>query len=532
MMQESRAASEKPDLGMRRGVVLVGVLSLGLATQAPARASLDYTWALPEWASSWSAPRLADNRGFAVEATGDAVYVAGVTGSHGQGAGDAFLLRYDPDGRPVWARRWGGFELDQAQDIAIDGDAIWVVGSVTRDDGVVEAAVLKFSTAGEILQYTTWSLHGVIDVLQGVAVRDGVAFVAGLTQPSRTDRQWYVARLDAAGSPAWWHEDDLSADWDEAWDVAVHGSRVLVAGHAGPVGVLVAYGLDGAPLGSLPTRATELRAITVTEEGLFVTGGKTEGRSTDTYVARIAEGAVAWERTTGGQVVGGGGYGIAAGQRGIYVAAGTYDFPAGGDAAIMRFSYTGDLEWTQVSGLPGFWDWNFDVDVRDGRVYVAGVLWRPGAEWYTVRTVAYREDFPTASLTGVVGSGDTTALDSFSVGDFLRWAEGRSADDIGTRSWVEWEGASNSGRNYGHGGVDSGRDPVLQEENTAGSVLGLQDDLRTGNYAFVRDYSGVRGSIAGGLMRFRYYISHDRLIPQGGYLYVGEAGIPLPPPPV
>ena len=53
-----------------------------------------------------------------------------------------------------------------------------------------------------------------------------------------------------------------------------------------------------------------------------------------------------------------------------------------------------------------------------------------------------------------------------------------------------------------------------------------------GNPALVRDYTGVRGELLDGKVRFRYYISHDRLIPQGGFITANGVTIPLPPPPV
>jgi hypothetical protein len=201
----------------------------------------------------------------------------------------------------------------------------------------------------------------------------------------------------------------------------------------------------------------------------------------------------------------------------------------------MRFSFAGDLQWTQVAGLPGFWDWNFDVDVRDGRFYVAGVLWQPGLEWYRVTTLAYREDYPTATLSRAarwISEGDSrgaAAMEYFSFGDFLRWSETAEASPS---SRIEWEGVSNNGRSYGHGWIDTNDPALFGEENSVQSITDITKDYQSGNYSLVRDWTSVHGSLLDGLIRFRYTISHDRLIPQGGYVYVGELGMPLPPPPV
>lgn len=536
---------------MKTRLVLAALVAVA-AAPAPAPASgYDYTWALPEWRATWAAPRFAEDRGFAVEATGDAVYVAGLTGSQGgQGVGDLFLLRYSPVGTLEWSRTWGGFDLDQAQSIAVDDAGVWVAGAAASG-GATRFALLKFSHAGDLLVARTWG-HGILDVLRSVAVRDGGVYVAGFTSPSRSDRNVYVARLDAAGDEDWFRIAG-STEFDEAWDVAVDANRLYVAGYSTapvPAGLpvsqatLAAYTHDGTPLYDVSWGGPsndEARALALDGDDVWLTGGAQSGRSTDVFVARrdAATGGHEMLRTTGGAVVGGGGYGIALGAEGVYVAGGSYDFPAGGDAAVLRFDADGNLQWRQVIGLPGFWDWGFDVAARDGRFYVTGVLYKPGGEWYSVLTLGYREDFPTATLTRTAqwaADGHTAraqaAMDHFWMGDFLRWAEDLDASDAGT-SRIDWEGASDYGREYGRIWIDSDEDPPAGQDNAAEAILGLRNDLATGaNTSLVRDFTGLTGSLAGGFVRFRYYISHDSLIPQGGYLYVGEFGTPLPPPPV
>lgn len=528
---------------MRRIVLAVLLLTF---LPGPASASgYDYEWALPEWRATYAAPRLADNRGFAVEATNDAVYVAGVAGSQGLGAGDLFLLRYDLAGNLVWSRTWGEFELDQALDIDVLGSSIWVGGSHENDAGETRAVLLRFDTDGELVTQREFQF-GVATVIQSVvALPANVAF-AGFTHLSRENRDAFVAYATSSGDPIWTRITD-GGGWDEVWDLAWDGStRLYTAGYVGeadaPSQALIGcLHTNEAPCGERifgGEANDEARAVAVSDGSLYITGGAQSGRSTDVFVARLGmDLTLQWLKTTGGQVVGGGGYGIAVGSRGIYVAGGTYDFPAGGDAALMRFSRSGDLEWVHVAGLPGFWDWNFDVSVSDGKLYTAGVLWQPGLEWYRVTTTAYREDFPTATLTRVArwkqeGNDQAAdrALEHFSPGDFLRWAESRGAAP--GRSYAEWEGASDSGRAYGRAWIDTASDPVAGEENFTGAIGSLQRDVETGNYALVRDYTGIRVSLFDGLIRLRYYISHDRLIPQGGYIYVGELGMGIPPPPV
>ncbi|HVL89516.1 MAG TPA: hypothetical protein VM841_04690, partial [Actinomycetota bacterium] len=171
-------------------------------------------------------------------------------------------------------------------------------------------------------------------------------------------------------------------------------------------------------------------------------------------------------------------------------------------------------------------------------LYTTGVLWQPGLEWYRITTLAYREDFPTATLTRVARwvqegkhAAASRAMEYFSIGDFQRWAQAQDPSSLGATR-AQWEGASDSGRAYGRAWIDTSSDPPVGEENFVGAITSLQRDVAAGNYALVRDYTGVRISLFDGFIRAQYYISHDRLIPQGGYVFVGEAGIGIPPPPV
>lgn len=533
---------------MRR--ILCLSIAWAIAAIVPASAPAagpDYEWALPEWRSTFAAPRLADNRGFVVQATDDAIYVAGVAGAEGFGAGDAVVLRYTLDGRLVWSRMWGGLDLDQAHDMAVAGQNIWIAGSHQDASGSTVGALLRLTTGGQLQTARTYD-WGVATLFQSVEPVGSGVVVGGFTHPVRANRDAVIASIDSAGVVEWTSQIE-GGGWSEIWDIEVtpEGDQIIAAGYDGA---------DGAPSQALLRRVTtdgtlldgvtfggesndEARAIQVTQDAIYVTGGSQSGRSTDVFLARFGRDLTQrWLRTTGGQVVGGGGYGIALGQRGIYVAGGTYDFPAGGDSALMRFGFDGTLEWTHVAGLPGFWDWNFDIAVRDGRLYTTGVLWQPGLEWYRITTLAYREDFPTATLTRVarwVQDGNDAAaaraMEHFSFGDFQRWAQDQDPSSA-TAARAQWEGASDSGRAYGRAWIDTSADPPAGEENFVGAITSLQRDVQSGNYALVRDYTGVRISLMDGFIRAQYYISHDRLIPQGGYVFVGEVGIGIPPPPV
>lgn len=522
-------------------IVMLAIVAVPFGARAGSR--FDYSWSLPEWRATWSAPKLADNRGFAVRSDAEGVYVAGVTAAHGQGAGDLFVLRYSHAGALVWARTWGGFQLDQAQGLALDADTVWAAGAFTGDDGVRSFAVVRFSKSGELLLSKTWA-RGVSSVLQGIAIADGGVYVTGFTEATRANSDLYVARLSDDGAIAW-EKTFGGAGFDEGWDITAEDGIVYVSGFEtgafAEQAVLVRLEPDGDVISHTLWGGAgdhEARAIAVGGDAIYVTGAVTNGESSDLLFAKLTRtGTVVFSRTSSGAIVGGGGYGISIGERGVYVAGGTYDFPAGGDGAVFRFSRAGDLEWASYYGLPGFWDWGFDVDVRDGSFYVAGVLYQPGPEYYSVVTMRYREDFPTVTLTGVAqqivdgdAAGAQRALSHWWVADFMRWA--KATDLSAPEHHLMWEGASDSGRQYGTINVDSAGMPPVSQNGAVEAFSALQKDFVSGNYSLVRDWTAVSGSLADGFIRFRYCVSHDRLIPQGGFVYIGDFRIPLPPPPV
>ena len=529
----------------------------------------DYRWALPEWRQTWSGGPLGDDRGFVTKATDDAVYIAGVSGS-GKGGGDLLVQRYSLAGTLVWSQTWGGHELDQAQGMVLASDGIYVVGSDgSAGDGVNQSVLLRFDYAtGNLAMERIWNA-GVTSQIQSVAEQGRYLYVAGLSHRTSGNRDAYIAKISKSDGSRVWERRWGGSEWDEAWDVQVDGKRLYIVGYTTDPErrttdnlLLIVHPGSGAIRNSVVWGGAgndEARAAAVEGNTLWVAGGGQVGTSGDAFLSKVTTaGAVQWTRYAGRRMTGA--YGIAIGERGIYLAGGSYDFPAGGDMAVSRWTRDGVIEWSQIYGLPGFWDWAFDVEARGGRFYVTGTLWTPGTGWYEVLTIAYDEDFETVGLPEAVESaaaGNRSAFEHFQVGDMLKWARGANPQTEeatpardGATTWestdpestapppgehgaarIYWTGASDFGRQRGTIWADSERDPAVGQDGALEAFTGLARDY-PGNPALVRNYTGFRGSALNGLIRFRYFISHDRLIPQGGFISVGDTVVPLPPPPV
>jgi hypothetical protein len=515
-------------------VVLAALAAMLVCAGAAVAQQGDYEWALPEWRQTWSGGPLGDDRGFVTKATGDAVYVAGVSGS-GKGGGDMLVQRYNKDGTLAWS----------------------------------QTVLLRFSyETGELSLARTWNA-GVTSQIQSVIEHGRHLYVAGLSHRTRENRDAYVAKISKADGSRVWQRRWGGDQWDEAWDIQSDGRQLYVVGYTTDPELrttdsllLVVHPGSGAIRRSVVWGGAgndEARAAAIEGSTLWVAGGGQVGTSGDAFLARVTTaGDVEWTRYAGRRMTGA--YGISIGERGIYLAGGSYDFPAGGDMAVSRWNRDGVVEWSQIYGLPGFWDWAFDVEARGGRFYVTGTLWTPGSGWYEVLTIAYDENFETVALSDAVeaaAGGDRSALEHFQIGDMLKWARGANPQGEesapqrgGGTSWeskepegssppsgthgaarLYWTGASDFGRRQGVIWADTERTPAVGEEEAAEAITGLQHDF-PGNPALVRNYTGFRGSALDGLIRFRYFISHDRLIPQGGFISVGDTVVPLPPPPV
>ena len=85
--------------------------------------------------------------------------MAGVTESYGEGIYDALLLKLSPDGEPIWYKTWGGTNLDNAYDVALDSSGnIYVTGDYQPNGKSSRTFLFKYSTNGQLLWNRTLDL--------------------------------------------------------------------------------------------------------------------------------------------------------------------------------------------------------------------------------------------------------------------------------------------------------------------------------------------------------------------------------------
>lgn len=202
----------------------------------------------PDWTRTLASG--ADDTATAVAADADGnTFVVGFTaggmeGAVNSGANDAFVAALTPDGHTRWLRQFGGAGDDRAMAVALSGAGeVYVAGQTSgtvpggSSSGSGDAFLVKFDADGKRLWVRQFGTSGA-DLASGVAVGPtGNVFVAGDTNGTFVDnvyaggdRDAYVAKFDASGDLVWIRQFGGAGD-DRGRDVATdREGDVLVTG--------------------------------------------------------------------------------------------------------------------------------------------------------------------------------------------------------------------------------------------------------------------------------------------------------------
>jgi hypothetical protein len=212
------------------------------------------------WAKSYGDGESQLMGAVALDACDDVVVVGAFTGSLDLGGGkplsapsaenDAFVIKLDAGGNPLWSRRFGGLGSDQGNGVAVDPDGnVFVVGHIEGEAdfspvhltsaGGSDIFVAKLSPNGDVL----WAERfGDVNEQEAIAVASdasGNALVTGCIQGStdfgggkRTSLaslDAFVVKLDPEGGYVW---DKVApgAGLDCGYRIAADGDDVLVTG--------------------------------------------------------------------------------------------------------------------------------------------------------------------------------------------------------------------------------------------------------------------------------------------------------------
>lgn len=319
--------------------------------------------------------------GIATDVDGNVYVVGGTEGALGgrnEGDLDALVIKYNREGRQLWARQPGSGCRDSALGVTTDAEgSVYVVGVTCGalggpkkgDRFDSDAFVIKYSPDGDRLWARQPGTSGV-DAAWSVATdADGSVYVAGQTEgvlagPRKGDGDAFLIKYDGAGHRLWALQPGTSG-YDLAYGVATdtHGN-VYVAGDAGALAgpdkqgaFLIKYNADGHQLWARQPATNEgsiAFAVSADANGnVFIAGSTIDGLggpykgSEDAFVIKYdLDGEVLWLRQFGKNVNVGGDFpqGIATEAGGnVYVAGLAWGALAGpdrgnGDAFLIKFA--------------------------------------------------------------------------------------------------------------------------------------------------------------------------------------------------
>ena len=351
---------------------------------------------LQAWAQRYSSMVNADDRAYRVATdSGGNVVVAGTTDTGLTGL-DIVVVKYAPDGTPLWINQYNGAGNgdDQVNALALDsGGNVFVVGSTLGSSGTLNYVTIKYSSGGAPLWTNVYDgIAGGNDVAtSAVADNGGNVYVTGYSLGVGTSYNYATIKYSGAGAQLWINFFNGTANGDdEATAITVDSSNnVYVTGYTTGTGsgldyATIKYLSSGSPvwtnnfngLGNGADTATGL--ATDSSNSVYVTGysmGTSSGLDYAT-IKYLSSGTPAWTNRFNGQ---GNGDDKAVGigvdvSNNVYVAGSSTSSANGLDYATVKYSSAGIAGWTNRFNGTGNGD---DIPVglvvdRSNNVYVAG----------------------------------------------------------------------------------------------------------------------------------------------------------------
>ncbi len=199
------------------------------------------------WAKSFGG--MVNDVGFGIAVDGDGnVLITGLFGLNAVFGGvtlssagelDIFALKLDPDGNRVWAKRFGGSDVDQGRGIAVDGDGnVLITGFFQDNEGDIFA--LKLDPEGNTLWTRifggVFSDHGTgiaVDGAGDVLITGffhGTVLFGGVILNSAGGQDAFALKLDPDGNTLWATNFGGTAE-DQGTGIAVDGDgNALITG--------------------------------------------------------------------------------------------------------------------------------------------------------------------------------------------------------------------------------------------------------------------------------------------------------------
>lgn len=190
------------------------------------------------WQRTWGGSGFESAEGVAVGADGS-VYLAGSTERTFREDSDAFVLKLSPDGTIVWQKTYGTAAGDGGSDIVVGVDGNLLLTGVTSVADTFGFYLAKLDPlAGAVIWQRSYLAGTGIDPRAGLAVgTDGSVVVASAVFDADFDLNAAVVKFDVAGNLLW-QRSWGGRDGDDPESVAIASDgTVLLAGSTASFGV-------------------------------------------------------------------------------------------------------------------------------------------------------------------------------------------------------------------------------------------------------------------------------------------------------
>ena len=321
------------------------------------------------------------------------VYIAGYTGSSGQGSNDILVAKYNSSGTIQWQRTLGAGGNDKGVGVALDSsNNVYVAGLINNSSsGRYEGLIVKYNNSGAIQWQRMLGISNAHSFFNGVGIdsSDNV-YVSGRTNGAgQGSNDFLIAKYNSSGTIQWQRVLGSSAqEVDSENSIAVDGSgNVYIGGYTNANGtgnsqmLLAKYNSSGTLQWQVyqgADRFKGIEGIALDSSGnVYVVGESQENPSWSYYslfvVKYNSSGIFQWQRrlhddsanTTQGR-------GITVDSSGnVYV--GGYS-NTGAGAIIAKYNSSGTIQWQRYltrssTGVAEAYDLSVD---NSGNLYVTG----------------------------------------------------------------------------------------------------------------------------------------------------------------
>ena len=371
------------------------------------------------WIKQWGTGEGDSVHSLAIDSSGN-MFVTGYTvgsfeGYTNVGKGDAFLTKWNSDGIKAWTKQWGSPLNDYGQSVAVDREGNVFVTGNTADSldghtsaGAKDAFLIKWNSDGKKAWTKQWGspLH---DYGESVVIdRDGNIFVIGNTY-GNLDGNTNVGTMDifltkwnSDGTKAWTKQWSSPSD-DPVRSVAIgsYGNIFVTGDTFGDLDGNTNAGANDIFLIKCNTAGTKVwtklwgtseydygRSVAVDSSGnIFVTGstygdldGNVNAGTHDIFLTKWnADGTKAWTKLWGTPACDSAGSVAIDSSGNVFVAGATNSDLDGQknagsyDVFLTKWNADGTKAWTKLWGTPGNDLGSSVATDRSGNVFIVGV---------------------------------------------------------------------------------------------------------------------------------------------------------------